>query len=416
MRQGFDSIFCSLFEKDRENPDHGDSTLNNNSKKRRSAFYAEELEARVLYSADGTGVSVLSDDTSLDSDSQSVLSLFQAAHQTMDTGLFDPPAAIDTSLQQTSALKELVVIDSRVQDLDLLLDSIEGKAGVDVEFLLLDANLDGIEQISDYLANRGTSAITAIHIVSHGEDGAVQLGNGTLSTGNVDAYQSELEQWQHYLTEDADLLFYGCDLAASVEGQSLVERLALHCDCDVAASDNTTGHVLSDGDWDLEYEVGEIETPVVFPASVSNWPHTLDIVSDLVGHWTFNDGTATDLSVTGNDGTFVSSPVINPAGAEGSAVTFTPDAIASNSDVEVPDSSAYDFGTGEFTVSFWYQASSDPAFSNHLINAVDGSIQFTANDTNDISLSVNSGAVSLVEPGAFAVSYTHLTLPTILLV
>ena len=43
---------------------------------------------------------------------------------------------------------------------------------------MLDAGKDGIRQITETLAGR--TDISAVHIVSHGADGAVQLGKGSL--------------------------------------------------------------------------------------------------------------------------------------------------------------------------------------------------------------------------------------------
>ena len=48
--------------------------------------------------------------------------------------------------------------------------------------------------------------------------------------------------------------------------------LAAVCDCDVAASDDATGHNELGGDWLLEYQVGEVSTNVAFGyAAQSSW-------------------------------------------------------------------------------------------------------------------------------------------------
>ncbi len=44
------------------------------------------------------------------------------------------------------------------------------------------------------------------------------------------------------MSADADLLFYGCDLAATDDGRELMNQVGAECDCDVAASDDLTGH------------------------------------------------------------------------------------------------------------------------------------------------------------------------------
>ena len=44
------------------------------------------------------------------------------------------------------------------------------------------------------------------------------------------------------------------------EGEQFVNQLALLTNADVAASDDLTGHVKLGGDWDLEYQTGNIES------------------------------------------------------------------------------------------------------------------------------------------------------------
>ena len=74
------------------------------------------------------------------------------------------------------------------------------------------------------------------------------------------------------LSSNADLLFYGCNLAAGDDGQDLVNSLTLLTGADVAASDDVTGSAQFGGDWVLEYGKGEIETAVAVSAETQqNW-------------------------------------------------------------------------------------------------------------------------------------------------
>ena len=61
------------------------------------------------------------------------------------------------------------------------------------------------------------------------------------------------------MTEDADLLLYGCNLAGNSEGEEFVAVLSTMTGADVAASTDLTGHETLGGDWDLEYQTGLIE-------------------------------------------------------------------------------------------------------------------------------------------------------------
>jgi Domain of unknown function (DUF4347) len=102
----------------------------------------------------------------------------------------------------------IVFIDAAVTDYQRLLDGV--KSGIAA--IILDSSRDGIEQISEVLANR--SNIDSIHLVSHGAPGSLQLGNTRLSIDNLEVYSQQLQQWRRALAIDADILIYGCNVAA----------------------------------------------------------------------------------------------------------------------------------------------------------------------------------------------------------
>ena len=137
--------------------------------------------------------------------------------------------------------RELILIDPGVEDnAQLLAELIEGKPDAALEVRILDSNTDGVLQISQILAeSEGT--YDAIHIISHGEEGQVNLGNTALSSDNLNQYVDDLASWSDALTGDADLLFYGCDLAGNAEGEQFIESVSAITGADVAASDDLTG-------------------------------------------------------------------------------------------------------------------------------------------------------------------------------
>ena len=61
---------------------------------------------------------------------------------------------------------------------------------------------------------------------------------------------SKIKGWGAALTADADILIYGCNVAQSDAGRSLIDALARLTGADVAASDDLTGHADLGGDWD----------------------------------------------------------------------------------------------------------------------------------------------------------------------
>ena len=144
-----------------------------------------------------------------------------------------------------------------------------------VEVHVLDTARDGVEQIGEVLA--GYSDLDAVHVLSHGDDASLQLGDATLDAESLDTYREAISGWSTALDAEADLLLYGCRLAAGEDGRALVESLAMLTGADVAASDDLTGSELLGGDWELEHTQGAIESHVLLGAEVRrDWTGTLD--------------------------------------------------------------------------------------------------------------------------------------------
>lgn len=157
-----------------------------------------------------------------------------------------PPADVvaitDDAADESGIVRELVFVDAAVENLDQLLQDLETRKadGAGIDYVLLESDRNGFAQITEALIDH--QELDAIHIVSHGTDGSVKLGNTWLSGNNVDSLRSVLQGWGHSMSDGADLLFYGCNLAASDDGRELMLQVAAECDCDVAASDDLTGH------------------------------------------------------------------------------------------------------------------------------------------------------------------------------
>ncbi len=258
------------------------------------------LEDRVLYSASPLPVELVDAADGAQTADSSTLELYE--------GLFDHQAAIveadrDASLDvhDAGALEktppdfvldrpesidaesrlELVFVDPSAADRDQLVSDLLSQQDESrrFEIIMLDADRDGIEQISDVLTD--FRDVNAIHIVSHGSDARVKLGDGWLSLDNVGAYAGQLVGWRDALATDADMLLYGCNLAADEDGKALVQSLSTLCDCDVAASIDDTGHAIFGADWDLEYRTGTIETVGAFSAALQQqWGHLLNVAVD----------------------------------------------------------------------------------------------------------------------------------------
>jgi Ca2+-binding RTX toxin-like protein len=199
-----------------------------------------------------------------------------------------------------SLVKEIIFIDPTVEDYESLL------AGIypDTKVVILDRMKDGISQITENLQG-GT--YKAVHIVSHGSEGSLQLGSKQLNSSNLDTYKSQLQQWAKYLTDEADILLYGCDVAAGKTGVGFVQQLSQLTGADVAASNDLTGNAALGGDWDLEVKTGEIDSPLAFQVGVMEaYQYVLPV--SLTGT---NLYTQNFVTLTTNPGTWVDDSTIS---------------------------------------------------------------------------------------------------------
>ncbi len=176
---------------------------------------------------------------------------------------------------------ELIVVDRGVNGYQQLVDDVLASGNRDriFEIIYLDTASSGIDTIHQELSNRvadGAEPFDAMHLISHGSDGTIQLGTDRLSSSNLDQFSESVAGWSAALTINADLLIYGCDVAQSESGKDFIDSLASLTGADVAASDDITGHDSLGGDWDFEYTVGLTESNLAFSQTVQqHWEQSL---------------------------------------------------------------------------------------------------------------------------------------------
>ncbi|MEH1989437.1 Calx-beta domain-containing protein [Nostoc sp.] len=168
-----------------------------------------------------------------------------------------------STIKLLKASTNLVFIDPKVIDYQSLV------AGITLgsEVVILDANRDGLAQITEFLAKRETNSFQSIHIVSHGSLGSLQLGSINFNFSNLDSYKNQLQKWASALTDKADILLYGCDIASG-EGTKFVQQISQITGADVAASTDKTGSAALGGDWNLEVKTGKIEASLAFKPEI----------------------------------------------------------------------------------------------------------------------------------------------------
>ena len=214
-------------------------------RKSRSALVFEELEPRLLLSVD--------------------LPIDVPATLAPDRG-DDEPLSLHEEITATAvtveqyATHELVFVDTDTPDYQALVDDLLSNRNEErqIEVIMLDNSSDGIAQITDTLSEH--RELDAVHIISHGSAGSIDLGGTRLEFDTLLANSTAIQGWANAFSDSGDLLIYGCNLAATEDGQALVGSLARLTGADVAASDDLTGHTSLGGDWVLEYRTGAIET------------------------------------------------------------------------------------------------------------------------------------------------------------
>ena len=150
-----------------------------------------ELEPRVLLSADLPGGDVLNDsvapttEPAVLADHQGMSPMDVAASATQTLRLVVPVEKRDTSLTDAAVTQthELVIVNLNTPDYEIIVDDLIADRGDGRQFevVMLDTERGGIEQLSALLGER--TDLDAVHIISHGDDGSIALGNELLDLG-----------------------------------------------------------------------------------------------------------------------------------------------------------------------------------------------------------------------------------------
>ena len=133
-------------------------------------------------------------------------------------------------LMAAAGIRELVFVSENIADYQQLIADLQRAGGNRIiEVVVLEADRDGIEQVSEILADR--SDLAAVHFITHGADGQIILGNTSLNSASLQQNSTAISAWGDALTETGDILFYGCNIAADSAGQSLLNDIARSYRC-----------------------------------------------------------------------------------------------------------------------------------------------------------------------------------------
>ncbi len=209
------------------------------------------LEPRIVFDGAGAGVATAIADDGM-GDAQDDMGVEADVNIAELAGLGDREALSEVS--------EIAFIDMRVPDAEDLATSMRDNVLV----VFLDPAKDGVAQINQALS--AFENIESVHLFTHAENDGFLLGNTAITAETVEDNAAGLSAWQSYLSQDADILFYGCDLAENATGQSILSRISDLTGADISASDDLTGSADLGGDWDLEYNIGTIESTLSITA------------------------------------------------------------------------------------------------------------------------------------------------------
>ena len=198
------------------------------------------------------------------------------------------------SIFTSAKLNHLVFIDSAVENYQSLIAGIKPQT----QHILLNPNEDGINKITETLAKY--TDIASVHIVSHGSPGSLQIGNTQLSLENLTKYSSQLQQWWKTLNRKAELLLYGCQVAAGERGLAYLESLKNLVGVEIAASSSLTGSTSLGGNWQLEVTTGVRKAALAFTSeTMTAYPHVLSILNEGFGSSFPPDGWASFIGENG---------------------------------------------------------------------------------------------------------------------
>ena len=244
---------------------------NKSIKNKTQKLFIEPLEQRIML--DGAGASTFLD--LIDERNQQQITINSSnkdIYKEGDNSNKDIPFTNIARDKIRNDKKNIVFIDSAVEDYETITSSFKENT----EFYLINANEDGFKRISEILTDREN--IDALHLIGHGSSGQILFGNAFLNNDTIDSYQSTLTSIGQSLTTSGDILFYGCNVASTEQGEILIKKISEITKADIAASDDLTG---KGGDWDLEKEEGFID---VKSLNVRHYDHSLDtlITSGIV--------------------------------------------------------------------------------------------------------------------------------------
>ncbi|NVJ70015.1 MAG: DUF4347 domain-containing protein [Alphaproteobacteria bacterium] len=158
---------------------------------------------------------------------------------------------------------ELLIVDSDIADADILLSGLARPMPV----VALTVGIDPVAQIVQALSQH--FGVRKLHILAHGEAGALRLAGTCVDTAYLDAHSEALATVKFALARPAQISLWACSVGEGVAGKAFVSALSAHTGADVFAAEGPVGTPDIGGTW-------SIGTPSPFmQAAEAAYPHTL---------------------------------------------------------------------------------------------------------------------------------------------
>ena len=313
------------------------------------------------------------------------------------------------SSDEVRPISEVVFIDPSVREAAAIVAQLPEGA----EVVQLSPGMDGVEQISTHLAKKRD--LSAIHIISHGNAGHFVLNGKRIDTDFLKDHGHGISGWGRSLTENGDILLYACNLAATDEGKTFVERFLNLTGADVAASTDITGGEAFSGNWDLEYSIGRIATTalaidpnmnVKLSGSACTWEGTSS--SD----WSEGDNWSCETAPGSGDDVIINNHVEADDPNMNVSTTFSSFTINSGKTLHITPGGVINT-TGDVTNNGTISAGSENTISisaggqillNGLITSQDGFVTIGSGNSDGIvltgasTITSTSGTVTFMDP------------------
>ena len=131
----------------------------------------------------------------------------KADHFKVDKDTKLPFVNLDASAQNAKS-RQIIFIDSTVEDIETLINSFDKNTEVHV----IQSDQDGFVAMQNILSSQEN--IDAVHVIGHGSVGQIAFGTAVLNNDTLNAYENILQEIGTSLSENGDILFYGCNVAA----------------------------------------------------------------------------------------------------------------------------------------------------------------------------------------------------------